>query len=112
MGNGEGVVYGMVIPADIQGQVGGVHGLIYGPDGFQNFIILFCQMPDGIFFLMEGVHDMKKADARLIEHIDLSFLSTAVEEGVTIIEGAQLYVEGTGGEGKQLEVRFCGCCYV
>ena len=55
---------------------------------------------------------MKKADARLIEYIDLSFLSTAVEEGVTIIEGAQLDVEGTGGEGKQLEVRFCGCCYV
>lgn len=55
---------------------------------------------------------MKKADARLIEYIDLSFLSAAVKEGVTIIAGAQLDVEGTGGEGKQLEVRFCGCCYV
>ncbi len=112
MGNGEGVIYGVVVPADIQGQVGGVHGLIYGLDGFQNFIILFCQMPGGIFFLMEGVHDMKKADARLIEYIDLSFLSAAVKEGVTIIAGAQLDVEGTGGEGKELEVRFCGYCYV
>lgn len=55
--------------------------------------------------MAEGVHDVQKAGAGFVENVHLSLFIASVEEGILVIQGAQLDVEGSGGHGKELDFR-------
>lgn len=54
--------------------------------------------------MAQGVHDVQKAGAGFVENVHFPFFIGSVEEGVLVIQGAQLDVEGTGAHGEELDV--------
>lgn len=104
VGDGEGAAGRVVGPGDVQGEVVFVHVPVEGLHGFQNFISIISQAVH-IIPMAQGVHDVQKAGAGFVEDVDLSFFIASVEEGVLVIQGAQLDVEGTGAHGEELDFR-------
>lgn len=104
VGDGEGAAGGVAGPGDIQGEVVFVHVSVEGLHGFQDFIIIISQAVH-VVPMAQGVHDVQKAGAGFVENVHLSFFIASVEEGVLVIQGAQLDVEGSGGHGKELDFR-------
>ena len=102
--NGEGASCGMTGPGDIQGEVIFVHVPVEGLHGFQDFISIISQSVH-IIPMAEGVHDVQKAGAGFVKDVYFSFFIASVEEGVLVIQGAQLDVEGSGCHGKELDFR-------
>ena len=102
--DGEGAAGGMAGPGDVQGEVVFVHVPVEGLHGFQNFISIISQAVH-IIPMTQGVHDVQKAGAGFVEDVDLSFFIASIEEGVLIIQGAQLDVEGSGAHGEELDFR-------
>ena len=104
VGDGEGASCGMTGPGDVQGEVVFVHVPVEGLHGFQNFISIISQSVH-IIPMAQGVHDVQKAGAGFVKNVYFSFLIASVEEGVLVIQGAQLDVEGSGGHSKELDFR-------
>ena len=102
VGDGEGAAGGVAGPGDVQGEVVFVHVPVEGLHGFQNFICIISQAVH-IIPMAEGVHDVQKAGAGFVENVHLSFFIASVEEGVWVIQGAQLDVEGSGGHSEELD---------
>lgn len=55
--------------------------------------------------MAQGVHNVQKAGAGFVEDVYFSFFIASVEEGVLVIQGAQLDVEGTRAHGEELDFR-------
>lgn len=104
VGDGEGAAGGVAGPGDVQGEVVFVHVPVERLHGFQDFIIIISQSIH-IIPMAEGVHDVQKAGAGFVEDVNLPFFISSVEEGVLVIQGAQLDVEGSGGHSKELDFR-------
>lgn len=104
VGDGEGAAGGVAGPGDVQGEVVFVHVPVEGLHGFQNFISIISQSVH-VVPMAQGVHDVQEAGAGFVENVHLSFFIASVEEGVWVIQGAQLDVEGSGGHGKELDFR-------
>ena len=104
VGDGEGASCGMAGPGDVQGEVVFVHVPVEGLHGFQNFISIISQAVH-VIPMAQGVHDVQEAGAGFVEDVYFSFFIASVEEGVLVIQGAQLDVEGSGGHGKELDFR-------
>lgn len=102
--DGEGTAGGMAGPGDVQGEVVFVHVSVEGLHGFQDFISIISQSVH-IIPMAQGVHDVQKAGAGFVEDVYFSFFIASVEERVLVIQGAQLYVEGTGAHGEELDFR-------
>lgn len=104
VGDGEGASCGMAGPGDVQGEVVFVHVPVEGLHGFQNFISIISQAVH-VIPMAQGVHDVQEAGAGFVEDVYFSFFIASVEEGVLVIQGAQLDVEGSGGHSKELDFR-------
>ena len=104
VGDGEGAAGRVAGPGDVQGEVVFVHVSVEGLHGFQDFISIISQSVH-IIPMAQGVHDVQKAGAGFVEDVYFSFFIASVEEGVLVIQGAQLYVEGTGAHGEELDFR-------
>lgn len=102
--DGEGASCGVACPGDVQGEVVFVHVPVEGLHGFQNFISIISQAVH-VIPMTQGVHDVQKAGAGFVKDVYFSFLIASVEEGVLVIQGAQLDVEGSGGHSKELDFR-------
>ena len=102
--DGEGAAGGVAGPGDVQGEVVFVHVPVEGLHGFQNFISIISQAVH-IIPMAQGVHDVQEAGAGFVKDVYFSFLIASVEEGVLVIQGAQLDVEGSGGHSKELDFR-------
>lgn len=102
--DGEGASCGMTGPGDVQREVVFVHVPVEGLHGFQNFISIISQAVH-VIPMAQGVHDVQEAGAGFVEDVDLPFFIASVEEGVLVIQGAQLDVEGSGGHSKELDFR-------
>lgn len=100
--DGEGAAGGVTGPGDVQGEAVFVHVPVEGLHGFQDFISIISQSVH-IIPMAQGVHDVQKAGAGFVEDVDLPFFIASVEEGVLVIQGAQLDVEGTGAHGEELD---------
>lgn len=101
---GEGAAAWMAGPGDIQGEVVFVHVPVEGLHGFQDFISIISQAVH-VVPMTQGIHDVQKAGAGFVEDVYFSFFIASVEEGVLVIQGAQLDVEGSGGHSKELDFR-------
>lgn len=104
VGDGEGAAGRVAGPGDVQGEVVFVHVPVEGLHGFQDFISIISQSVH-IIPMAQGVHDVQKAGAGFVEDVYFSFFIASVEERVLVIQGAQLYVEGTGAHGEEMDFR-------
>lgn len=104
VGDGEAAAGRVAGPGDVQGEVVFVHVPVEGLHGFQNFISIISQSVH-IIPMAQGVHDVQEAGAGFVKDVYFSFFIASVEEGVLVIQGAQLDVEGPGGHGKELDFR-------
>lgn len=104
VGDGEGATGGVAGPGDVQGEVVFVHVAVEGLHGFQDFISIISQAIQ-VIPMAQGVHDVQKAGAGFVENVHFSFFIASIEEGVWVIQGAQLDVEGSGAHGEELDFR-------
>ena len=102
--DGEGAAGRVAGPGDVQGEVVFVHVPVEGLHGFQNFISIISQSVH-IIPMAQGVHNVQEAGAGFVKDVYFSFFIASVEEGVLVIQGAQLDVEGSGGHSKELDFR-------
>lgn len=102
--DGEGVAGGMAGPGDVQGEVVFVHVAVEGLHGFQDFISIISQVVH-VVPMAQGVHNVQEAGTGFVENVHFSFFIGSVEEGVLVIQSAQLDVEGSGAHSKELDFR-------